>query len=309
MSVTDSTPRTQSTDHAASTRADTPTAVILAIDTPTLGDRSYLVHDGQVALVIDPQRDIDRVLDLARTEGVRITHIFETHIHNDYVTGGLALARETGAAYHVNAADPVAYERTGVRDGDIIDVSPALRVRVLATPGHTYTHLSYVLEERGTQTAVFSGGSLLFGSTGRPDLLGADPHPRSGASPVRLGAAAGRGTAGPDPGDAHPRVRQLLLGHPVRGHRLDDRGGEGHEPGAHPGRGALRRRASRRPGRLPGLLRADGPGEHRGPGGAGSEPAGDRRRRAVARAGWNRGSGWSIFVPGPPSPPGTRRAP
>lgn len=172
MSVTDSTPRTQSTDHAASTRADAPTAVILAIDTPTLGDRSYLVHDGHVALVIDPQRDFDRVLDLVRTKGVRITHIFETHIHNDYVTGGLALARETGAAYHVNAADPVAYERTGVRDGDVIDVSPTLRVRVLATPGHTYTHLSYVLEERGTQTAVFSGGSLLFGSTGRPDLLG-----------------------------------------------------------------------------------------------------------------------------------------
>ncbi len=85
--------------------------------------------------MIDPQRDIDRVLDLARTAGVRITHIFETHIHNDYVTGGLALARETGAAYHVNADDPVAYQRTGVRDGDVIDVSPALRVRVLATPG------------------------------------------------------------------------------------------------------------------------------------------------------------------------------
>ena len=105
---------------------------------------------------------------------MRITHIFETHIHNDYVTGGLALARETGAAYHVNADDPVAYQRTGVRDGDVIDVSPVMRVRVLATPGHTYTHLSYVLEEHGTETAVFSGGSLLFGSTGRPDLLGPD---------------------------------------------------------------------------------------------------------------------------------------
>ena len=89
----------------------TPTggATIVAIETPTLGDRSYLVHDGRVAFVIDPQRDIDRVLQLADAAGVRITHIFETHIHNDYVTGGLALARETGAAYHVNADDPVAY--------------------------------------------------------------------------------------------------------------------------------------------------------------------------------------------------------
>jgi glyoxylase-like metal-dependent hydrolase (beta-lactamase superfamily II) len=59
---------------------------ILPINTPTLGDRSYLVHDGRVAFVVDPQRDIDRVLGLAAGEGVQITHVFETHIHNDYVT-------------------------------------------------------------------------------------------------------------------------------------------------------------------------------------------------------------------------------
>ena len=147
---------------------------IVPIETPTLGDRSYLAHDGRVALVVDPQRDIDRVLELAEANGVRITHVFETHIHNDYVTGGLALANATGAAYHVNAADDVAYERVPIRDGDIIDVSDTLRVRVIATPGHTYTHLSYSLESEGEQMGVFSGGSLLFGSTGRPDLLGPD---------------------------------------------------------------------------------------------------------------------------------------
>ncbi len=147
---------------------------ILAIDTPTLGDRSYLAHDGTAAVVIDPQRDIDRVLALAGSRGVAITHIFETHLHNDYVTGGLALARETGAAYHVNAADPVAFDRVPVADGDVIEVSPSLRVRVLATPGHTFTHLSYVLEADGQPPAVFTGGSLLYGSTGRPDLLGAE---------------------------------------------------------------------------------------------------------------------------------------
>ena len=151
---------------------------IVPIETPTLGDRSYLAHDGQVALVIDPQRDIDRVLELAEVAGVRITHVFETHIHNDYVTGGLALASLIGAAYHVNAADDVAYERIPVRDGDIIDVSDALRVRVIATPGHTYTHLSYSLESEWEHVGVFSGGSLLFGSTGRPDLLGPD-HTRA----------------------------------------------------------------------------------------------------------------------------------
>jgi hydroxyacylglutathione hydrolase len=146
---------------------------IIPIDTPALGDRSYLAHDGQRALVIDPQRDIDRVLALASSRGVTITHIFETHLHNDYVTGGLALAAATGAAYHINAADPVAFDRVPVRDGDLIEVSASLQVRVLATPGHTFTHLSYVLAAAGQPPAVFTGGSLLYGSTGRPDLLGA----------------------------------------------------------------------------------------------------------------------------------------
>src|SRR5450759_1697602 len=147
---------------------------IVPIETPTLGDRSYLAHDGQVGLVVDPERDIDRVLEVAEAAGVRITHVFETHIHNDYVTGGLALAKVTGAAYHVDVADDVAYERSPISDGDVIDVSGALRVRVIATPGHTYTHLSYALESDGEHVGVFSGGSLLFGSTGRADLLGPD---------------------------------------------------------------------------------------------------------------------------------------
>ncbi|MCQ0010240.1 MBL fold metallo-hydrolase [Actinomadura madurae] len=145
---------------------------IVAIDTPTLGDRSYFVTDGEVAFVVDPQRDIDRVLALADARKVTVVDVFETHIHNDYVTGGLALARATGAAYHVNAADPVAFGHDAVADGDVIEVGARMRVRVLATPGHTFTHLAYVLEAPGRASAVFTGGSLLYGSTGRPDLLG-----------------------------------------------------------------------------------------------------------------------------------------
>jgi hydroxyacylglutathione hydrolase len=144
---------------------------VLQIETPSLGDRSYLVHDGAVALVIDPQRDIDRVTALAAEHGVRITHIAETHIHNDYLTGGLALARATGATYLVNEADPVAFTRTPVRDGDSIEAG-AMRVRALATPGHTFTHLSYLVETPDGVAGVFTGGSLLYGATGRPDLLG-----------------------------------------------------------------------------------------------------------------------------------------
>jgi glyoxylase-like metal-dependent hydrolase (beta-lactamase superfamily II)/rhodanese-related sulfurtransferase len=155
---------------------------IVPIETPTLGDRSYLVHDGKVAFVVDPQRDIDRVLDLLAEDAVRLTHVLETHIHNDYVTGGLALAQATGAAYLVNGADDVSFERTPISDGDVVEVGERMRLTVLATPGHTFTHLSYALADLGpgadagtsSEVGVFSGGSLLFGATGRPDLLGPD---------------------------------------------------------------------------------------------------------------------------------------
>ena len=149
-------------------------ATIIPIETPSLGDRSYLVHDGTVALVVDPQRDIDRVLAVADEAAVRITHVFETHIHNDYLTGGLALAKQTGATYFVNADDDVSFERTPIRDGDTLAVGNSMRVRAISTPGHTYTHLSYVLTVNDAPVAVFTGGSLLFGATGRPDLLGTE---------------------------------------------------------------------------------------------------------------------------------------
>lgn len=145
---------------------------VRVIETPSLGDRTYVVHDGSVAFVIDPQRDIDRVLEVLEAEGVQVTHVLETHIHNDYVTGGLALAQATGAAYVVNAADEVAFTRTPVSDGATIEIGERMRLRALLTPGHTFTHLSYALTDGDESVAVFTGGSLLYGATGRPDLLG-----------------------------------------------------------------------------------------------------------------------------------------
>ena len=152
------------------------------IETPSLGDRSYLVHDGTFAVVIDPQRDIDRMLGLLDEHGVQLRAVLETHIHNDYVTGGLALAERTGADYYVNAEDKVSFARTEVRDGETIDVGERMRLTALATPGHTFTHLSYALTDGPAADgaplqealAVFSGGSLLYGATGRPDLLGSE---------------------------------------------------------------------------------------------------------------------------------------
>lgn len=153
---------------------DTAAITVIPLETPTLGDRSYLVHDGEVAFVVDPQRDIDRILALIAENGLRLTHVFESHIHNDYVTGGFALAGRTGAAYLVSAQDWVSFERTPVRDGEVLEIGPRMQVTAVATPGHTFTHLSYVLTDASTgqQMAVFSGGSLLYGASGRPDLLG-----------------------------------------------------------------------------------------------------------------------------------------
>lgn len=147
---------------------------VITIETPSLGDRSYLAHDGEHAIVVDPQRDTDRVTEVVKSRGLRVTHVLETHIHNDYVTGGYVLAQELGAAYVVSAEDEVSYERLPVRDGDLLDAGPRMRVRVLHTPGHTFTHLSYALEAQGEVVAVFTGGSLLYGSTGRTDLLGGE---------------------------------------------------------------------------------------------------------------------------------------
>ncbi|SCL15277.1 Glyoxylase, beta-lactamase superfamily II [Micromonospora nigra] len=152
------------------------TVQVAVIATSSLGDRSYLATDGRVAVVVDPQRDIDRIVYLAGEKGVRITHVVETHIHNDYVSGGLQLARLTGAHYLVSADDEVDFDRMRVADGDEVAVSDLLRLRVVGTPGHTFHHLSYVLDEADdggwSPLGVFTGGSLLFGTTGRTDLLG-----------------------------------------------------------------------------------------------------------------------------------------
>jgi len=140
------------------------------IETSGLGDRSYLISEGDVAVVIDPQRDIDRILDLAGD--VRITHVLETHIHNDYVTGGLELSRVAGAEYVMPAGDDVDYERRAVKDGDVVDAGP-IQLQVMHTPGHTHHHVSYVLRDRdGSVRGVFTGGSMLHGTTGRTDLVG-----------------------------------------------------------------------------------------------------------------------------------------
>ncbi|MEU0596427.1 MULTISPECIES: MBL fold metallo-hydrolase [Streptomyces] len=141
------------------------------LETEGLGNRSYLAGGPRSAVVVDPPRDIDRVIAAAARRGVRITAVAETHVHNDYVTGGLELARLTGARYLVPAGAEVAYARVAVADGDAEPVDEGLELRAVATPGHTPHHTSYVLQEAGRAVAAFTGGSLLIGTVGRPDLV------------------------------------------------------------------------------------------------------------------------------------------
>jgi hydroxyacylglutathione hydrolase len=168
---------------------------IVTIETKALGDRSYVIVDDvdRVAAVVDPQRDVSRVEAAIAERELRLTHVFETHVHNDYVTGGLELARRYGAAYVIAGDDDVAFkaERTAAYNGDEFAVG-RLVVRAVRTPGHTPHHLSYVVIDDGVPVAVFTGGGMLFGTVGRTDLIDAastEPLTRAQFQSVRRLAA------------------------------------------------------------------------------------------------------------------------
>ena len=150
-----------------------------------LGHISALVADDAqgVCAVVDPRRDIDVYLQEARSRELRITHVLETHLHNDYVSGARELATVTGATHVIGAGAELAYPHRGVRHGDTLDIG-SLRVTALDTPGHTPEHVSYAVADRSRAdepVLLFTGGSLLVGAVGRTDLLGmenAEPYAR-----------------------------------------------------------------------------------------------------------------------------------
>lgn len=150
---------------------------VIVIDTPGLGDRGYIVHDGVHALVVDPQRDTDRVERLIAEHGLTVTHVGETHIHNDYVNGGYQFAKKHGATYVVPADVELSYlgepNVVAMGEGGEFRVGD-LDVRVVHTPGHTPHHISFAVSRDNHPGAVFTGGSLLYGTVGRPDLVAPD---------------------------------------------------------------------------------------------------------------------------------------
>lgn len=143
-----------------------------------LGNSAYLLVDEArgVAAVVDPQRDVDQYVEAAARLGARVTHVFETHVHNDFVSGGRALAEHHGAQLIVSNAAGLAYSHRPVRPGEVLAFG-ASHLRVLATPGHTPEHVSYLLEEDGRPSTLFSGGALMVGTIARTDLLGHEHAP------------------------------------------------------------------------------------------------------------------------------------
>lgn len=136
-----------------------------------LGDNSYLLVSGDEAVIVDPQRDAWRFIRAAQAHGATIRAVLETHVHNDYVSGAHEIRAATGAQIVAPARGQYEFAHRAADEGDELRVGD-LRLTAMATPGHTFEHLSWLVSDRGTAAAVFTGGSLLVGSAGRPDLLG-----------------------------------------------------------------------------------------------------------------------------------------
>ncbi|GGO66781.1 rhodanese-like domain-containing protein [Nonomuraea cavernae] len=145
---------------------------VISFRTDGLGDQSHLlVHEGR-AILVDPQRDIDRFLSAAEERDLELRFVLETHLHNDYLSGAEQAALRTGAELVLPAASAAAYRHTPAYHLEDIEAGDGLTIRPIHTPGHTPEHTSYLVLVDGAPVAVFSGGSLLVTSVGRPDLLG-----------------------------------------------------------------------------------------------------------------------------------------
>ena len=141
-----------------------------------LGHLSTLIadEDAGIAAVVDPRRDVDVYVDSARERELRISHVVETHLHNDYVSGARDLAALTGATHLIGAGAELAYESRGLSDRESFAVG-ALSFATLDTPGHTPEHVAYAVADTSRADEpllLFTGGSLLVGAVGRTDLLG-----------------------------------------------------------------------------------------------------------------------------------------
>jgi hydroxyacylglutathione hydrolase len=142
-----------------------------------LGNSSYLIGSEATGLaaVIDPQRDVDRYLQVADGLGLRPTYALDTHLHNDFISGARELLSQRGLNVGASAEARLEFDHQPLEAGTTLSLGD-ITIGVLATPGHTPEHISFTVTsiDRSTPTAIFTGGALIVGGAARTDLLGPD---------------------------------------------------------------------------------------------------------------------------------------
>ncbi|HSR38027.1 MAG TPA: MBL fold metallo-hydrolase [Phnomibacter sp.] len=138
--------------------------------TNCLSEAAYYIESNGEAAIIDPLRDIDDYLQLAKDRNATIKYIFETHFHADFVSGHLDLQRATGAAIVYGPGTKTHYTVKLAKDGEVFPLGTA-SIAAIHTPGHTLESTCWLLkDEQGKEHAVFTGDTLFVGDVGRPDL-------------------------------------------------------------------------------------------------------------------------------------------
>jgi hydroxyacylglutathione hydrolase len=138
-----------------------------------LAHNSYLLGGSKSCAIVDPRRDVDIYIDEAKALNLTITHIIETHLHADFISGHMDLAEKTGAAIYAPKTGNCQFKHIGVEEGDSFLIDD-MKISILDVAGHTPEHVAYVVTdlERGEDpVGVFSGDTLFVGDVGRPDLF------------------------------------------------------------------------------------------------------------------------------------------
>ncbi len=141
-----------------------------------MGCMSYVIGcpAGKTACIVDPKRDVQDYLDIARQNGMKITHIFETHVHADHVSGNQELQSRTGADIYFMEGSPIHFEHKTVRENEVIKLGN-VKLEFLKTPGHTPDAMSILVTDLTRSSdpwLVLTGDCMFVGDIGRPDLAG-----------------------------------------------------------------------------------------------------------------------------------------
>lgn len=138
--------------------------------TSCISEYAYYVESNGEAAVIDPLRDIDEYIKLAKERNATIKYIFETHFHADFVSGHIDLAKATGATIVYGPDTRTKFKVHVAKDGEEFSLGD-VAIKILHTPGHTLESSCYLLkDEAGKSHAIFTGDTLFIGDVGRPDL-------------------------------------------------------------------------------------------------------------------------------------------